>query len=191
MPLVTQMLQPAWLDPNAPGSLYRNTLPSINDSAVTVGLPFPVQFYGTEYQTLQVSDNGMISFGAAIGSVGQAPVTCPGDGRAPNNAIYVLAYDWNPALGGQIIVHQPDPRTYVITWQDVRRGASPLPQSFQLVIQNDGTFHGNYRTIESPLPGIIGTENYDGAVAQQVLCNGSGRQVKSGEFVSFETRLPW
>lgn len=190
-PLVAQELEPAWLDPNASGVIYRDTLPLVNDSMVNVPLPFPVQFYGQTYSTLQVSDNGLVTFGALTGSEAQPPIACPGDGRAPNNSIYVLGVDWNPSLGGQVVVHRPNPSTFVISWQDVRRAGSSLAQSFQLVIADSGVFHANYRTVESPLPGILGTENFDGTVSQQVICNGAGRQVRSGEPVYFETRLPW
>ena len=190
-PLMAQGLEPAWLDPHGSGVLSRSTLPLGNDSRMTVTLPFPVSFYGAVYQSLQVSDNGLVIFGSGQSAANRPPTACPGNGMPPNNAIYVFANDWNPTLGGEIVVHQPDPNTYVITWQDVRRMGGATAQSFQLVITNDSRFHGNYRTVESPTPGVIGTENYDGAFAQQVNCNGAGRQVKSGDSVRFETRLPW
>lgn len=191
LPVLAQNPEPTWLDPNSPSNLYRSVLPLGNDSLVTIALPFPVRYYGASYQTLQVSDNGLVLLGLASGAPAQAPAACPGDGRAPNNAVYVLASDWNPSLGGQVVVHEPDAQSYVITWQEVRRAGSSLSQSFQIVIQSNGSIRGNYRVVEAPLPGIIGAENYDGAFSQQVLCNGAGRQVKSGESVSFDTQLPW
>jgi thermitase len=190
-PVLTQGLESAWLDPDAPGSLYRYTLPLANDRMMTMPLPFPVNFYGSTQQILQVSDNGFVIFGPANGASGRTPAECPGSALPPNNAIYVLANDWDSSLGGQIVVHRPDSYTYVVTWQDVRRTGSSPPQSFQLVITSDSTFGGNYRAVESPLPGIIGAENLDAAFTQQVLCNGAGRQVKSGESVRFTARLPW
>lgn len=189
-PLIGRDMTATWLDPDAPGALQRSVLPLSNDMLVPVGLPFAVPFMGAVYPTIQASDNGLVIFGLNSAPA-TAPTACPGDGRLPNNAVYVLAYDWNPALGGRVIVHQPSTETFVITWQDVRRAGNALPQSFQLVIQSDGTIRGNYRMVESPLPGIIGAENYDGAFAQQVLCNGAGRQVKNGETVRFEAQLPW
>ncbi|MGE5603138.1 MAG: S8 family peptidase, partial [Nitrososphaerales archaeon] len=190
-PLLTQRLGFAWLDPDAPDNLYYYKLPLTNDGIMSVPLPFPVTFYGASQQILQVSDNGFVIFGPANGATGRTPAECPGNALPPNNAIYVLANDWNPSLGGQIVVHRPDSSTYVVTWQDVRRTGNSLPQSFQLVISTDGTFRGNYRVVESPLPGIIGAENYDATFPQQILCNGAGQQVKSGESVRFNARLPW
>lgn len=190
-PVLTQGLGPGWLDPDAPGVLYRSILPLTNDKMMALALPFPVDFYDASQQILQVSDNGFVIFGSANGASGETPAQCPGSALPPNNAIYVLANDWDPSLGGQVVVHQPDSNTYVVTWQDVRRTGNALPQSFQLVIGSDSAFWGNYRTVESPLPGIIGAENYDATFVQQVLCNGAGRQVKSGESLRFTARLPW
>jgi hypothetical protein len=189
-PLFVQALEPTWLDPNAGGVLTRSTLQIANDSLMAVALPFPVSFYGTRYQMLQVSDNGLITFTASSASA-KPPAACPGNGTPPNNAIYVLGYDWNPSLGGQIVAHQPDLNSYVITWQDVRRTGGAATQSFQLVITSDSRFRGNYRAVESPAPGMVGTEDYDGAFSQRVLCNGAGRPPKNGDSVRFETRLPW
>ena len=190
-PLVTQGHEATWLDPEASGVLTRRTLPLTNDSLMTVALPFPVSFYGVLYPSLQVSDNGLVTFASADSASAKPPAACPGNGMSPNSAIYVLGYDWNPSLGGKVIMHQPDPNSYVITWQDVRRAGSATGQSFQLVMTSDSRFRGNYRTVESPAPGLIGTESYDAAFSQRILCNGAGRQVSNGDSVRFETRLPW
>lgn len=190
-PMLAQTLESAWLDPDAPGSLYRKTLTPANDSMVTVALPFPVTYYGASQQVLQVSDNGFVIFGAPNGASGRAPAECPGNALPPNNAIYVLSYDWNPALGSEIVVHRPDADKYVVTWRNMRRSEVSPSQAFQLVITSASEFQGNYRLLESPLVGAIGAENYDGAFAQQVFCNGAGRQVRSGESVPFAARLPW
>ncbi len=190
-PTAAGVLPPSWLNPDAPGALYRSQLPLTDDGLVTVALPFPVQFYGNTYQFMQVSDNGLVILGDQSANSGRAPTTCPGDGRSPNNAIYVLAHEGNPSLGGQITFHVPDPSVFVISWQNVRRAGNSLAQSFQLVVTRDSTFHANYLTVDTPLMGIIGTENADGTFAQSVLCSGAGRQVKSGEPVYFSTKLPW
>ena len=190
-PEVALDLEPTWRDPDAAGNLYYNALPLTNDSLITIDLPFPIQFYGAQYRVLQVSDNGWVHFGSSAGAAAQPPAACPGSGAAPNNAAYVLAYDWDPAQGGQVVVHQPDLNTFVISWLGMQRAGSAVAQSFQLVMTRDSSFRSNYLSVESPARGIVGTENYDGAFAQQVLCNGAGRQVRSGDTIHFTTRLPW
>jgi len=193
LPVAVNNAGASWLDPYAPGVLSRSVLALSNDALQVVPLPSQswLSFYGATYGSLLVSDNGMVIFGSgAAGSV-RAPVVCPGNGMAPNNAVYVLAVDWEPALGGEILVHQPDANTFVVTWQGVRRSASALAQSFQLVLDRSGSLHANYLAVESPTPGIIGTESFDAAFSQQVLCNGAGRQVRSGDTVQFVTHLPW
>lgn len=191
LPLAANEAGPAWLDPNAAGVLYRSRLALGNNALQTVALPFGVRFYGTTYGSLLVSDNGTVIFGSTSAAGMAAPAVCPGNGLPPNNAVYAFATDWDPGLGGEILVHQPDANTYVITWQGMRRAGVPLAQSFQLVLGSSGSVHANYHTVESPTPGIIGTESYDAAFSQQVLCNGAGRQVRNGDTVYFVTHLPW
>jgi hypothetical protein len=48
-----------------------------------------------------------------------------------------------------------------------------------------------YLSIQSPPQGTIGTENYDGTVAEQVVCSGTGRSVSSGDAINLTPRLPW
>jgi subtilisin family serine protease len=180
-----------WLDPDAPGSLYRSTLSPSDGSLATVELPFAVNYYGGYQQTIQVSENGLVIFGPANGASGATPTTCPGNALAPNNAIYVLANNWDLNASGQIVVHQPDADTFVITWQDVRPVLGASPETFQLVIGSAGTFRANYRSVASPLVGTIGAENYDSIFSQQVLCGNAGQQITSGESVDFAARLPW
>jgi len=191
LPMAVNNAGPSWLDPDAPGVLYRSPLSLGNDVLQNVALPFGLAFYGATYGSLLVSDNGTVIFGSTGSANMRAPAFCPGNGMAPNNAVFVYAVDWDPALGGEIVVHQPNAETFVVTWQGMRRAASPLAQSFQLVVQSSGSMHANYRAVEGPTPGIIGTESFDAAFSQQVLCNGAGRQVRSGDTVHFVTHLPW
>ncbi len=78
-----------------------------------------------------------------------------------------------------------------MTWYQVRRAGNPLPQTFQLVLRRGGPITAYYQTIESPAPGIIGAENWDGTVAQQIRCNGAGSPIYAGDTAVFNPVLPW
>lgn len=180
-----------WYDPFAPDTPAPTSLPLSNNSAYPVSLPFPVPFYGNSYTSAWVSDNGLVWFGAFSSAHLLPPTSCLPSAAAPNNAIYALALDWNPTLGGQVYGHQPNRDTYVITWYEIRRPWSDIPQSFQLVFRRDGAIAVSYRAIETVPPAIIGTENDDGTVAAQIYCSGTGRRPGNGDSFLLRAVLPW
>lgn len=180
-----------WYDPFAPDAPTPTPLSLGNDSAYPVLLPFPVPFYGNSYTSAWVSDNGLVWFGAFSSAHLQSPTACLPSAAVPNNAIYVLAQDWNPALGGRVYVHQPDWDTYVVTWHEVQRPWNNMPQSFQLIFRRSGEIVASYWAIESLPPAIIGTENDDGTVATQIYCSGTGRRPRNGDSFLLRAVLPW
>jgi len=190
LPQVSQnWLTSPWLDPFAPGGLGGSALYLGDNTASQVTLPFPVTFYAATYSTMWISDNGLVAFGAVAPLV--PPTGCLPTAATPNNAVYVLGLDWRPDQGGQVYVHQPDTDTYVVTWYQIKRAGSSLAQSFQLVLRRDGSITANYQTVEPSAPGIVGVENYDGTVAQQIWCNGAGHAVSAGDTMAFNPVLPW
>jgi hypothetical protein len=177
-----------WYDP-LPGGQPLN-LP--NNSLAQRPLPFPVSYYDGVYSSsLWVSDDGIALLNQPTATPIFDSANCLPDAPRPNNAFYVLWHDWVPELGGQVYVHQPDNDTFVITWHQVVRPGSPTPHSFQLVLTRDSRVLFQYQTVGSPLAGTIGIENYDGTLAQQVFCNGAGRQVRSGDALLMHPSVPW
>lgn len=187
LPLVPQQQMAAsWFNPLDGQPLYL-----ANNSARQLLLPFPFPFYGASFSSVWVSDNGLAFFGAPDPALTYDRNSCLPSAAAPNNAIYVNWRDWRPDLGGEVYAYQPDEATYVITWYHMIQTAGAVPQSFQLVLRRDGLLLLQYQAIESPLQGTVGTENFDGTVAQQVACDGSGRPLKSGDAVPLRALLPW
>jgi hypothetical protein len=162
-----------------------------DNSVIWVSLPFLSNFYGQVYSSIWVSDNGVALFTLPAAAGTFNPANCMPDAPRPNDAFYVLWHDWKPGLGGQVYVHQPDNDTFVVTWHQVMRPGSSLPHSFQLVLTRDGGVLFQYKTVDLPLEGTIGIENFDGTLAQQVLCNGAGRQVRSGDALRMNPVVPW
>ena len=181
-----------WRDPFAPDVTDRQLLNLANDSAQQLTLPFRTSFYGGNFRTLWVSDNGLVTFGAAPPATAPAgPAACPPSAADPNNALYVLASDWRPDLGGQVYAHRADADTYVITWFAMMRAGGGTGQSFQLALRRDGALAAIYLAVEPPAQSIVAAENWDGTVAQTIWCNGVGRRVGAGETVAFWPVLPW
>lgn len=180
-----------WQDPFAAGGQGGQALYPGDNALRQLALPFPVTFYGRAYTAVWVSDNGLVIFGAPGSGWEQPPSGCLQTAAGPNNALYALALNWIPALGGQIYVHQPDIDTYAVTWYQMVRAGNALPQSFQLVFRRDGSITANYLVVEPSAPGVVGAENDDGTVAQQIWCNNSGRPVEPGDSIRFSPVLPW
>ncbi len=178
-----------WRDPFGAGAFNRERLNLTNDTSLQLSLPFRVTFYGGNFSSLWVSDNGLVTFGSA--PPGAAPTDCPPAATEPNNALYVLAADWRPDLGGQVVAHSADADTYVITWSAMLRSGSAVPATFQLVLRRAGVLTANYRIADLPAQSIVAAENGDGTVAQSVWCNGAGRAVGAGDVVVFNPVLPW
>jgi thermitase len=188
LPLVSnQALKAIWIDPLAGGQ----ALDLANDSARQLPLPFPVNFYGRTYSAIWVSDNGLAFFGRPDLGATYNRSGCLPSATAPNDAIYVLWQDWNPDLGGQIYAHHPASDRYVLTWHQMRRTAGDSPHSFQLVLLRDGRLLLQYQVVEALVQGTIGIENFDGTVAEQVVCDGVGRPVNSGDALFLWPILPW
>jgi subtilisin family serine protease len=190
LPLAGNNFASAWLDPDDPNALNRLELNLANDTGAQLILPFPVRFYGADHQFIQVSENGLATFGPG-GAPLQPPVFCPGNGAAPNNALYVFAADWIDDGAGRVVVHQPNADTFVVTWQDVRLSGADARATFQLTLGRDGDFRAHYRSLPDPRAGIIGSENDDGTLAEQLLCQGIGRAAPLGGAIVFAPQAPW
>ncbi len=177
----------AWVDPANGGVAIFPT----DEIPYWIGLPFPVSFYGQEQTVVSISFQGYVSFAQPGTSASVAQSSCLPTAALPNDAIYVLWQDWKPALGGQVFVQQPDSDRFVITWMDMRRFDGDLPHAFQLILARNGTFTLQYRAVQTPVQGTIGSENWDGTVATQLACNGVGMLPRSGDAFSLVARLPW
>jgi subtilisin family serine protease len=190
LPLSGSLFGDTWRDPDDPNALYRLDLNLANDTGSQLVLPFPVRFYGATQQFIQVSENGLVTFGPG-GSSLQPPAFCPGNGAAPNNALYVFAADWVADGNARIVVHQPDADTFVVTWQDVRRYGTDGRATFQLALGRNGDFRARYGSLPDPRAGIIGSESDDGTLAERVLCQGVGRPAPVGGAIVFSPQPPW
>lgn len=177
----------SWIDPASGGYAIYPT----DASPARVGLPFPVAFYGQNHNAISVSFKGYVSFTQPGAGPSVAQPTCLPTAALPNDAIYVLWQDWDPAQGGQVFVQQPDADRFVVTWSQMRRFAGDVPHSFQLVFFRDGALTLQYRSVQTPTPGTIGLENWDGTVATQVACGGIGDLPADGDAISLVARLPW
>ena len=149
----------AWIDATGGAELILT-----DDAAEVVDLPAPFTYYGNVYSTVSISSNGFISFGARYTRwQGIIPFVGP-----PNNAIYGLSDDLDPASGnqGKIFTKSlPDGR-FVVEYFQVEHWPSGDPETFEIILNPaDNTIVLQYLQVSWPDFSSAGVENADGTRA--------------------------
>lgn len=143
-----------------------------NDDGSTneISLPFTLSFFGREYSSFFVNNNGNVTFGQALGEYTPAPFPLnlgggggeEGGGEVVEFAaaaavfsIPIIAPYWadvdtlaDPGDGGNLVwIHSPNPDTVVVTWDQVGYYSqhNDKRNDFQLVLRNRAdTGAGNF-----------------------------------------------
>jgi hypothetical protein len=133
-----------------------------DDAWTKVALPFPFLFYGNSYESLYISSNGFVSFGASYARWhGVVPFVGP-----PNNAIYGLGEDLNPAEGAQGVIYTKalDNDRFVVEYHRVEHWSSGNPETFEIILDGrDDTILLQYQQVSWPDFANVGLENSDGS----------------------------
>jgi len=133
-----------------------------DDTWTSVALPVPFIYYGNSYDTLYISSNGFVSFGQGYPKwSGVIPFIGP-----PNNAIYGLGEDLNPASGQQGVIYSKtlDDERFVIEYHQVEHWSSGNPETFEIILDaRDDTILIQYQQVSWPEFANVGLENSDGS----------------------------
>ena len=133
-----------------------------DDTWTSVALPVPFTYYGNSYDTLYISSNGFVSFGQGYPKwSGVIPFVGP-----PNNAIYGLGEDLNPANGQQGVIYSKalDDERFVIEYHQVEHWSSGNPETFEIILDaRDNTILIQYQQVSWPEFANVGLENSDGS----------------------------
>lgn len=121
--------------------LFRNDDSSTNE----IALPFTVNFFGQEYGSFYLNNNGNITFGAELGTYTPEPFPLSASGgelpRIPIIAPYWADVDTRADPGDNsnlAWVHSPNANTVVVTWDSVGYFSehNDKRNDFQLVLRN-------------------------------------------------------
>ncbi|MEZ4770131.1 MAG: S8 family serine peptidase [Caldilineales bacterium] len=150
----------AWIDATS-GTRYALGDESYLTIALAGGASFT--YYGQPYSQFSISSNGFISFGQPFTGL-QGVIPFEG---APNNAIYALAEDLNPAAGSPgndngIYVRTVGGKT-VVQYNQVEHWSSGNPETFQVILDttNDQVTL-QYNQVSWPDFTTVGVENSAG-----------------------------
>lgn len=120
-------------------------LPLTDDDAelVLVDNGNTVKFFGTEYDRFYVGSNGYITFVAS-----DTDYTESLDDHFRLRRISANFDDYNPAAGGQVLVHRLADRI-AVTWNGVYEFGTSNPNSFQVELFHDGRIRVTYLGMSS------------------------------------------
>jgi hypothetical protein len=135
--------------PERPGT-GTTTILALGDDAfeeVALGAMGSFELYGTRYDRLFVSSNGLVSFG--VGTTSYTPTPAELFARP---TIAVLWSDLNPAAGGGATAVTVDEHAdrVVVTWDGVPRYGASEPNDVQLVLGADGTIAMHFVGLSPP-----------------------------------------
>ncbi|RMH79556.1 MAG: T9SS C-terminal target domain-containing protein, partial [Calditrichaeota bacterium] len=140
-----------------------------DDDFIEVPLPFTFSFYGVDHTSIKISSNGYLTFGLDATDFSNDPIPDPIE---PNDVIAPFWDDLNPAQGGDVYYHSPDPNTFIVQWDEVPHFGSGGPYTFQAILKSDRRILFQYLDMNSPLESAtIGIENFDGSDGLEVVYN--------------------
>lgn len=137
-----------------------------------LNLPFPVQFYGTTYNTLHIYTDGYASFGAPHNEFSEAANNVVPNGAAPNKAVFLWHDDLEltAPLKTQVL-GTGNGRQFVIEWKGIRWNTGMNLQMQLWLTENSpvirvryGPSFGDSAPGQSTISASMGLENATGTI---------------------------
>jgi subtilisin family serine protease len=169
----------SWVDSNTPGGPVYNWVDiSGIGTPITPGdigpfaLGFDFNYYGTLYNSIRIAPKGWLSFTSVSGSYSNLPVP---DAMEPNTMLAPFWDDFNPNFGGTIYYYADSANSrFIAQWEQVWHFPSGPAETFQVIVNADGSILYQYKTVVSDGSCTIGIENADGTDGLQVIYDTAG-----------------
>jgi len=150
-------------------------------------LGFPFYFYGNEYNSVRVSTNGFLSFTSTATSYTNQPIPSSED---PNALLAPFWDDLNPTNGGQIYYFSWGDH-FVVQYNEIPHYSGGGPETFQVVIYDDGNILFNYKTVDTVNSCTVGIENESGDDGLQVVFDANYLHNEMTILFSSDYLQPW
>lgn len=148
---------------------------------------FDFNYYGIHYDEFFISTNGVVTFGYGSSSLSNRPIPYK---DTPNNLIAPFWDDLNQSSGGNIYFRRygSAPNRYtVVEWHEVHRYGTEDPQTFEMIIYENGDINFQYKTMTGEYgaggSATIGIENDFGDIGLQYSYN--AEVVSDGKAITF------
>jgi subtilisin family serine protease len=148
-----------------------------DDQSRNFTFSFPFSWFGTNYTSVNVSSNGFLSFTSTATAYSNAAIPGTAD---PNDLIAVMWDDFNPSVGGQIYTYDDTAnQRFIVQWDAVPYYSTSDYQTFQVILNADGSILCQYETVADRASATYGIENGDAsdylAVAYNTAYAASGK----------------
>jgi len=169
----------SWIDSDAVGGPVYNwcDISGVGEVVQLTDLgPFPLGFsfsyYGELYTTVNVGPCGWLSFTSTSGSFNNMPIP---DATAPDNILAAFWDDLNPNFGGTIYRYQDTANSrFIVQWDGVWHLPSGPAETFQVIVNADGSIVYQYNTVSYDGNCTVGIENADATDGLEVVYNSGG-----------------
>jgi subtilisin family serine protease len=138
--------------------------------------PFPLGFnfpyYGGTFSSVRVCTNGWLSFTSTSNAQNNQSIP---NAAEPNNMLAAFWDDLDPAVGG-VIYYYADAvnHRFIVQWNAVPHWPSGSAETFQVILNANGSVVYQYRTVANGTSCSVGIENATGTVGLQVIYNAAG-----------------
>jgi subtilisin family serine protease len=143
-----------------------------NQGPFALGFTFP--FEGADYTSVRVCSNGFLTFTGTTSPYTNDPIPTS---SVPNALLAVFWDDLNPADGGTVYYYADGANDrFIVEWNAVphyQSGGGGAPQTFQAILNSDGTIDYQYKTVTGANEATVGIENAAGDDGLEVVFNGA------------------
>jgi hypothetical protein len=109
-----------------------------DDDVATIGLPFPIMYFGQSYDSVTICDNGYVALGRLnFATFFNAPIP------APQNAPAMIAPFWDDFVQTPLRVYHYHDTTnawYVIGWRNAVDGDNNRTQTFEIIFLDESAW---------------------------------------------------
>ncbi len=170
-----------WVDISGSGG----TVPNSDDgNEGPYDLGFTFSFYGNTFDAVNICTNGWVSFTSISTAYSNQGIP---DAVEPNNLLAALWDDLNPTEGGTIYYEALADR-FVVQFEAVQHYLGGSPETFQVILNSDGSIVYQYAVVSDGLDCTVGIENGFGDDGLQVLF--AGDYLHDGLAIRFATAPP-
>jgi hypothetical protein len=175
-----------WVEISGVGSAH-----SLGDDELTsaIAIGFPFSYYGNSYTTVKACSNGFLTFTDTDDEYLNESIP---NSTSPNDILAVYWDDLNPETGGAVYSYvDSSNQRFIVQWDAVRHYYDGNPQTFQLILHEDGTIIYQYHTVSEATDCTVGIESPAGTDGLQIVFNGAYLHDELAVRISDASPVPW
>ena len=156
----------SWYDISSIGTSIILTDESMSNK---IPLGFSFSYYGISYDSVRVCSNGYLDFVDEYVEYGNYSIP---NSLEPNGIISGYWSDLNPEVQGNIYYYYDSSNgRFIVQFQDIANYDTTISNTYQMIMNNDGSVELQYKEINDTVDYTVGIENEDGSIGTEVCRN--------------------